>query len=55
MQLLQGLAGSNPLMQQAMQMAQQGDPRQVFMNLAKERGMTEEQIRQLAAQWGANV
>lgn len=55
MMLLQQLAGNDSQLQQAMQMATQGDPRQTFFNLAKERGLSEEQAKQYISQLGIQL
>ena len=55
MQLLQSLSQNDPTMRFAMQMASNGDPKQAFLNLAKERGMNTEQIAQMAAQFGVSL
>ena len=55
MQALQGLAANNPAMRQAMSMASGGDPRQVVLNLAKERGIDMAQLQQMAGQLGLQL
>lgn len=55
MQILQGIAANNPAMQQAIQMASQGNPQQAVMNLAKEKGISAEQLQQMAGQFGIRL
>ena len=55
MQMLQQMAGNNPVIAQALKMAEGGDPRQVVENLAKERGIPMEQLTQLASQFGVTL
>ena len=55
MAMLQQMAGDNPAMAQAVKMAQGGDPREIAMNLAKERGLNIGQLAQVAAQFGLKL
>ena len=55
MAMLSQMAGNNPMIAQAMKMAQGGDPREIAMNLAKERGVDIGQLSQMAAQFGLKI
>ena len=55
MAILQQMAGNNPMMAQALKMAQGGDPRRIVENLAKERGIPMDQIAQMASQFGMKL
>ena len=54
--MLQQMAGNNPAMGQAINMIQSGgNPRTIAENLAKERGISPEQLRQMAGQFGIQL
>ena len=55
MAMLQQMAGNNPMMAQALKMAQGGNPQEIVMNLAKERGIDVNQLTQLAGQFGLKL
>lgn len=53
--MLQQIAGQNPLMQRAMQMAQGKSPqeiRAIAVNLAKQQGMTEQDVDNMVRTFG---
>lgn len=55
-QNLMQMMGNNPMMQQAQQMMNSGgDPKDIAMNLAKQKGMSEEQLKQMAQQFGIKL
>lgn len=55
MQMLMQMAGNNPQMQQAIKMAQSGNPQEVVNNLARESGISPEQLQQMAGQFGIKL
>lgn len=55
-QNLMQMMGNNPMMQQAQQMMNSGgDPKEIAMNLAKQKGMSEDQLKQMAQQFGIKL
>lgn len=55
---MQQLAGQNPLMSRAMQMGQGKSPEQmqnIVRNLAKQKGMNDEQLNQFLSQFGLRL
>ena len=58
MSLLQQLTGNNPIVQRALQMAQGKEANQlqeIAKNLARQRGMNEQQLNQFLSQFGIKV
>ena len=58
MGVMQQLAGTNPLMSRAMQMGQGKSPEQMqtlVRNLAKQKGMNDEQLNQFLSQFGLRL
>lgn len=58
MALVQNMFGNNPIMQRAMQMGQGKSPeqmQQVVRNLAKQRGMDDQQLNQFLSQFGLRL
>ena len=58
MGIMQQLAGQNPLMSRAMQMGQGKSPEQMqtlVRNLAKQKGMNDEQLNQFLSQFGLRL
>nr|DAV30131.1 MAG TPA: SurA N-terminal domain [Caudoviricetes sp.] len=58
MGLMQQFAGQNPLMSRAMQMGQGKSPEQMqtlVRNLAKQKGMNDEQLNQFLSQFGLRL
>lgn len=58
MGVMQQLAGQNPLMSRAMQMGQGKSPEQMqtlVRNLAKQKGMNDEQLNQFLSQFGLRL
>ena len=58
MGVMQQLAGTNPLMSRAMQMGQGKTPEQMqtlVRNLAKQKGMNDEQLNQFLSQFGLRL
>ena len=58
MGLMQQFAGQNPLMSRAMQMGQDKSPEQIqniVRNLAKQKGMNDEQLNQFLNQFGLKL
>ena len=58
MGIMQQLAGQNPLMSRAMQMGQGKSPAQMqtlVRNLAKQKGMNDEQLNQFLSQFGLRI
>ena len=58
MGLMQQFAGQNPLMSRAMQMGQGKSPEQIqniVRNLAKQKGMNDEQLNQFLNQFGLKL
>lgn len=66
MQMMQGgkanpaslmqMFGNNPMMGQAQQMINSGgDPSQIIMNVAKQKGIPEDQLKQMAQQFGIKL
>ena len=58
MGIMQQLAGTNPLMSRAMQMGQGKSPEQMqtlVRNLAKQKGMNDEQLNQFLSQFGLRL
>lgn len=58
MGVIQQLAGQNPLMSRAMQMGQGKSPEQmqtIVRNLAKQKGMNDEQLNQFLSQFGLRL
>ena len=56
--MMQSITGNNPMFQQAMRMSQGKSPvqiQQTLRNLAKERGMSEEQLNQFVGQFGLKM
>ena len=49
------MAQSNPQMAQAIQMAQNGNPQAIVQNLAKERGVSAEQLSGILNQFGIKL
>lgn len=51
-----GMFGNNPMFQQAQKMMQgNNDPRTTIMNVAKEKGISQEQLSQMAQQFGIKL
>nr|DAG38544.1 MAG TPA: SurA N-terminal domain [Caudoviricetes sp.] len=58
MGIMQQFAGQNPLMSRAMQMGQGKSPEQMqtlVRNLAKQKGMNDEQLNQFLSQFGLRL
>lgn len=58
MSLMQQLMGNNPIVQRALQMAQGKEANQlqeIAKNLARQRGMNEQQLNQFLSQFGIKV
>ena len=58
MGIMQQFAGQNPLMSRAMQMGQGKSPEQIqniVRNLAKQKGMNDEQLNQFLSQFGLKL
>nr|DAU89173.1 MAG TPA: SurA N-terminal domain [Caudoviricetes sp.] len=58
MGLMQQFAGQNPLMSRAMQMGKDKSPEQMqtlVRNLAKQKGMNDEQLNQFLSQFGLRL
>lgn len=56
--MMQSITGNNPMFQQAMKMGQGKNPvqiKQTIRNLAKERGMSDDQLNQFVAQFGLKM
>jgi hypothetical protein len=54
-QQLMNMFGNNPMMGQAKKMLEGKNPQQIqetIMNIAKQKGMSEDQVRQMAQQFG---
>jgi hypothetical protein len=48
--------GNNPLMGQAQQMINNGgDPNQIIRNVAEQKGISEDQLKQMAQQFGIKL
>lgn len=55
-QQMMGMFGNNPMFQQAQKMMQgNSDPRTTIMNVAKEKGISQEQLSQMAQQFGIKL
>lgn len=55
-QQMMGMFGNNPMFQQAQKMMQgNDDPRTTIMNVAKEKGINQEQLSQMAQQFGIKL
>lgn len=55
-QQLMGMMGSNPMMQQAEKMIKNtNNPQEVIFNVAKQKGIDEEQLKQLANNFGIKL
>lgn len=55
-QQMMGMFGNNPMFQQAQKMMQgNNDPRATIMNVAKEKGISQEQLSQMAQQFGIKL
>lgn len=53
---LMNMFGGNPMMKQAQQMLNGGnDPRKIISNVAKQKGISEEQLKQMANQFGIKL
>lgn len=58
MQMMQNMFGNNPMFQRAMQMGQGKSPEQLqqtVLNLAKQRGMDEQQLNQFLGNFGLKI
>lgn len=58
MALLQNIAGQNPALQRALEMGKGKNEQQLqqtVRNIAKQYGMTDEQLRQFVAQYGLRI
>lgn len=58
MALIQNMLGGNPLLQRAMQMGQgknQGQMQEMVRNLARQRGMDDQQLNQFLSQFGLRI
>lgn len=58
MGMMQQMFGNNPMMSRAMQMSQGKSPQelqQVVMNLAQQRGISQEQLQQMMNQFGLKM
>lgn len=58
MQLINQMLGNNPLLRRAMQMGKGKSPeeiQQIIRNLAKQRGLNEEQLNQFLASFGMKI
>lgn len=56
--MMQNMFGQNPLMQRAMMMTQGKSPQemqQVVRNLARQKGMSDEQLNQMLGQFGLRL
>lgn len=55
-QSLMQMMGSNPFMNQAQQMINSGgNPEDIIRNVAKQKGVSEEQLKQMAQQFGIKL
>lgn len=58
MGMMQNIFGQNPLMQRAMMMSQGKSPQemqQIVRNLARQKGMSDEQLNQMLGQFGLRL
>lgn len=58
MGMMQNMFGQNPLMQRAMMMSQGKSPQemqQIVRNLARQKGMSDEQLNQMLGQFGLRL
>lgn len=58
MGMMQGMFGNNPLMQRALEMGKgksEDELKQIVMNMAQNRGMSQEQLASLLAQYGLSL
>ena len=55
-QQMMNMFGGNPMFKQAQQMMNSGgDPRQIIMNVAQQKGINNEQLQQMAQQFGIKL